>query len=178
MMMKSAINWEALMDRIKDVEGIEDDCKFKRLHLFLTEENIERANDILTNAKKGGEGHTDNAFKQSDDSSSDTSECDSAALDAISENSFFDDSREFQGIMIDKVRDIKTIITMVMDRIQSNALVLYNMQHMCQKNFIPFQKMSKALHEMQLYNNSSIESASELGSSCPTMPLNFDIECR
>ena len=60
MMMKSAINWEALMDRIKDVEGIEDDCKFKRLHLFLTEENIERANDILTNAKKGGEGHTDN----------------------------------------------------------------------------------------------------------------------
>ena len=49
--MKSAINWEALMDRIKDVEGIEDDLKYKRLHLFLTEENIERADAILKNAK-------------------------------------------------------------------------------------------------------------------------------
>ena len=77
-----------------------------------------------------------------------------------------------------KIRDMKEIFSEVLDTIQQNALVLYNMQHMCQKNFIPFQKMSKALHEMQLYNNSSIESASELGSSCPTMPLNFDIECR
>ena len=58
--MKSAINWEALMDRIKDVEGIEDDLKYKRLHLFLTEENIERADAILKNAKQGE--ITDNKF--------------------------------------------------------------------------------------------------------------------
>lgn len=89
--MKSAINWQALMDRIKDVEGIEEDRKFKRLHLFLTEENIERANNILENAKNRGESNHDNKFEVLDETSSESASQNSAALSAISENSFFDD---------------------------------------------------------------------------------------
>ena len=84
----------------------------------------------MQNAKGGDVGafDKDNKFQMLDaESSSCASSQNSAALDAISENSFFDDNREFQGIIIDKIRDVKYIISMVMDRIQSNALVLYNM---------------------------------------------------
>jgi hypothetical protein len=80
--------------------------------------------------------------------------------------------------MIEKVRDIKIIITMVMDRIQSNALVLYNMQHLCERNFIPVQKMAKTLREMQLYSNYSNDTTTDGGTSSPGVPLNFDIEAR
>ena len=38
--MKTAINWSGLMQRVKTVEPIEDCLKLKRLHLFLTPDNI------------------------------------------------------------------------------------------------------------------------------------------
>ena len=61
------------MQRIKTVEPIEDGVKLKRLHLFLTPENIEKANHLLMKAKNGT-GLNDDNFSAKDSNSNSNSE--------------------------------------------------------------------------------------------------------
>jgi len=76
--MKRVIAWEKLMERISTVEKIEENRKLKRMHLFLTPEDIAKADSILMRAKQ--------QTIDSDDSAS----IDSKMMDRISEMSHFD----------------------------------------------------------------------------------------
>ena len=67
------------MARITTVEKIEDNKKLKRMHLFLTPENIEKANMILNRAKH-----------EKFDSSDSMNSIDSNVMDKISEMSRFE----------------------------------------------------------------------------------------
>jgi hypothetical protein len=57
-------------------------------------------------------------------------------LDNISEESHFD-NYEFQTLLISKIRDMKDIIAHILETIQANALVLYNSQHLVERNYMP-----------------------------------------
>ena len=71
-------------------------------------------------------------------------------MDNISEESHFD-NYEFQTLLINKVRDIKELFSEALDAIQQNALVLHNMQHLIERNFLPQEKMIQAIRSMQMY---------------------------
>jgi len=96
-------------------------------------------------AKKGTK--EDEIMGEDDSSNSDKESQNSQILDNISEESHFD-NYEFQTLLMKKIRDMKEIFSEVLDTIQQNALVLYNMQHVIERNFLPHHKMTNALHTM------------------------------
>lgn len=58
------MDWGKMMECIKESEPILDDPKFKRLHLFLTEKNIEKHMALLDKAK--GKAFNDHRDSDSD----------------------------------------------------------------------------------------------------------------
>ena len=52
---------------------------------------------------------------------------------------------------IEKIRDVKEVLLMIINAVQKNALVLYSMSNQVDKNFLPTRHMSDALRRLQLY---------------------------
>ena len=114
--MKRAITWDALMQRIVTVEKIEDFKKLKRLHLFSTDEQLQRA--LSKVYLKDGINH--------DTGSHDSVNTD--IMDKLSATSHFD-NYDFQTILMNKIGDVKEVFSMVINAVQQNALVLYSMSN-------------------------------------------------
>ena len=145
---------EALLTRIKLMDP--DDSRLKRLHMFLSQENIAFAQRIIdqmevkkqAKGKKAraaaGAGTGTGGKNEAEESSS--SEMDDV-LDDISEESHLD-YEEFEQTVRGKIRDVKELLQEVIESCFENGKVTYAMQWNYENKTITKNLLAKILSKL------------------------------